>query len=485
MLRSLRVRLVLLCVGLAAAGLAVCSGSIYLVVTRELVAHFDGVLTAQAHTIAALVEFDARRGTYEFKGGELLVAEGQALRVAVRSLDGTVLAASHGSITDDPEPLGTTRPRAWWWTADGERWRGMACSARTMQDDEEPSDSSPEVLITVARRSTALDERIRHIALLLTSMTIGLSLVLGGALGLVIGRALRPLDQLTARLARWGGGTISERLPVPDHPTELIPVVTTLNQLLTRIEASVQRERAAGSAIAHEVRTPLAGLQAVIEVALSKVRSAEANRASLAECLAMVTILQHLVESLLLLTRLEQGQVPLRPQPLDLGEAARARWEPFTERAAQRGLHVTWTATGPCPLTTDPDLLAIVLRNLLDNAVDHADRDGVVAIHTAIHAGHASLTIGNSCSSLTTADLERIFNRFWRGDQARAVDDHHCGLGLCLAQDLTHALGGQLTATLRDGRFSVTVTLPGAHAPLTPHPLEAPPPANLRHQEHP
>lgn len=463
MLNSLRIRLVVLSVCLTALSLALCSTVIYLIVQRELIAHVDAMLVSQGSTLAALIEYDARHDTYEFTGQHILAAEGDQLRFHARTAAGETVAESTSAINDDPLFSATQgqRPHAWSWQQNGEPWRGVMCTAPcTLEDENAAAAHAPQLSIRIARPSTELNDRLRHIAQLLAVVTIGLSLFMGLVIGLSIGRALKPLSGLTTTLAAWSGDQKRDRLPVPSHPSELVPVITTLNDLFARMEVSMQRERATGSAIAHEIRTPLAGLRVVIEVALSRERDAATHVTSLHECFAMVTHVQRMVESLLLLSRCEQGLIPLHVTEFDIATWLHATWEPFAERAQNRGLTLAWTEGSPDSLTTDAALMSMVLRNLFDNAVSHADAPGIISVQWMSTTTDVTLTISNPCTSLRSADLERIFVRFWRSDQARTIDDQHTGLGLCLALDLTRACGGHLTPALEGDNFSMTLTLP-------------------------
>lgn len=475
MTHSLRVRLVALSVGLTALSLAASGGVIYLVVQRELVTHADDMLIAQAVTFAALIEYHPEHDHYEFTGQHLLAVEGERLRFSATTEAGKLLAASSAMIEDDPHfqasALSQLTPHAWSWTDRGETWRGVMCSAPVTRDEDdehpEPASANPRILVRLARPSSELDDRLRHIAQLLAIVTVGLSVLMGVVFGWSIARALRPLDHLTRALATWSGDS-KTRLAIPPYPSELIPVISTLNVLFTRIDAAWQRERATGTAIAHEVRTPLAGLRVAIEVALSRERHAGAYRATLNDCLAMVNHVQRLVESLFLLTRLEQGRVPLHSTGIDIDPFLQTTWEAFLPRARERSLSVTWIPGPACRITTDATLLGMVVRNLFDNAVDHADANGRIEVQWSVTDHDVQLIITNSCTTLTAPDLERITMRFWRSDLARSVDDQHCGLGLCLAMDITQVLGGKLIPSLTGGDFSIRMTLlrhtaPGTH----------------------
>lgn len=466
MLRSLRGRLALLTILTTGLGLGGCSAAIYLIVRHELISAGDDVLLAEARTIASFIEYDDQH-QFSFNGQDLIKAGGADLLVSARTATAVEVIPGMQAIPPDPQAT-VTNPHFWTWqTAEGSRWRAVQCAQRISDEDHNSED--PVIAITLSHPATALDQRLLRIAVLLASLTLGACLTLGAILAWGTRRTLIPLQELSRRLAGLDGRRFDLRLPLPTHSAELVPVVETLNHLLGRIDEAFQRERAMGSALAHELRTPLAGLRAVIDVATSRERDAAAYRRALSECQQMTGQLQGMVESLLLLTRLERGHVPVRQVAVDLAALLTTTWAPFAALAEARGVPLTWELADRIELCTDPELLTIILRNLLANAVAYVDPHGRIVISSACISDRVILRISNTCTRLPPAAETLVFERFWRGDQARSGDEGHCGLGLGLSRDIALALGGTLTATITGSTFTITLDVeyrPVAHVPL-------------------
>lgn len=473
MLTSLRSRMAVFTVVTIGCGLGGCSLAIYMMVRHELMSSEDAVLLAEARSIASFIEYDEERGQFAFHGEDLLAAGGANLLVSVRSEAGKVPIPLAHEIPPDVQ-FAFADVHYWTWkSAEGIRWRAVECSQRIADEDEEKHGSvKPLINVTLSRPVTELHQRLFRIAMVLTGVTMAAAVILSLFLAWGTRRVLRPLQDLAERLSRLDGRRLDTRLPLPISSIELVPVVRTLNQLLERIDAAFERERGMGSALAHELRTPLAGLRAVIDVSVGREREAGAYRRALIECQQMTEQLQGMAESLLLLTRLERGQVPVRHVFVDMSVVLRNVWTPLTELARVRGLQVSWELSGPLELLTDPDLLLIIVRNLFANAVDYTDPAGCMSITGACSSGRIIVCISNTCMHLTTAAGSLVFERFWRGDQSRSGDDRHCGLGLGLSRDIATVLGGSLTATIADGIFSITLDLEShltTHGPLIQH----------------
>jgi signal transduction histidine kinase len=197
-----------------------------------------------------------------------------------------------------------------------------------------------------------------------------------------------------------------------------------LNDLLDRLERAFARERAFSADVAHELRTPLAGLQSVLEVSLARLRSTEEYEATLEECLHISGHLRTLIGNLLSLARIESGTLKLDSRTVTLNTLLRSNWEHFAERAEARNLSLEWELTPESNLTTDP----------------------------------------TGCE-LTQEKAEELRDRFRRGDAARSATGTHCGLGLALVQETLRALGGDVRIQAEPGgRYEITLTLPAEDA---------------------
>jgi signal transduction histidine kinase len=316
-----------------------------------------------------------------------------------------------------------------------------------------------------------IDHELQRQAWLLAGMWV-LACALVAAVVLVItGRILAPLRRLTDSIAGIAPGNPGQVVAVEGLVRELAPVQERLNDLLQRVDAVLAREQQTTANIAHELRTPLAGLRAKLELALQRQRDPLEIAGLCREALATMTPLQGLVDNLLLLTRLEAGQERPHRQAMELAEVVAGAWALHQPAAESRGLTLARDIEPALSLDTDGDKLRAILANLLGNAAAHADPGGVITLdaHEDATTRRVLLTIANRGATIGAQDVERVFEPFWRGDGARTVDRGHCGLGLPLVRRLATVLGGTVAVTVDDGWFRIHLELPtapraGAHA---------------------
>lgn len=273
----------------------------------------------------------------------------------------------------------------------------------------------------------------------------------------VLRRGLQPLDHLGGQAAHITADSLTTRFSTGDLPAELVPIASRLNELLARLEISFERERRFSADLAHELRTPLAELRLLAENALKWPESRD--QATDAEVLAAATQMQSIVTSLLALARAEQDQLVAGAVPVNLAELAEEAWSPHAALAREHRLRVE-RRLAPVTVLADPALLRSILGNLLENAADYATPGGMVEIALESHGASASLRVANSVENLTAADVDKLFDRFWRKEEARS-GGRHFGLGLSLARMFAQAMGWALTAQLLEGdKLEFTLTGP-------------------------
>jgi len=279
--------------------------------------------------------------------------------------------------------------------------------------------------------------RTRFVALGLVALGL-----VGALTAWLLARELRPLRALTAALARIDDKHLATRLPLAGQPAELAVPVRTLNELLERLAGSFEREREFTANVSHELRTPLAGLRLLLEVTARAPAPGDH-----AEALAIVVQMCAVVESFLMLARVDAGQIVLARDRIALRELVDDCWRPHAAAAALRGLAVRNLVPDDATATTDRDKLRVVIGNLLSNAVEYTAPGGWIELTAG---ADSLLEVVDSGPPIPPDQLERIFDRMWRGDAARSASGLHCGIGLALARSLAGCLGLSLTADTRD-----------------------------------
>ena len=376
--------------------------------------------------------------------------------------DGTTLKSSAlAPASVLPSRFGTLdRPKFWNLTLpSGAAGRAIGFKFTPKISRKEPPSSAPgEIILVVASDRRELNETLATLAFALLGCGAGLLALIVAVVPRLLRRELAPLDALAEQASHINADSLAMRFPTRSLPGELMPISTRLNDLLARLEQSFERERRFSADLAHELRTPIAELRALAEVALKWPEGREATTDR--ETLAIAVQMQGVVTRLLALLRSEHEQLPVVTEPVRLAPLIESVWRPFAERAAGKQLKVTRAVPDEAEVETDPVLFRSILTNLVDNAVEYTPSGGTVRIETAVGTTQFTLRVTNTCGDLTPQDVSHFSERFWRKDGARS-DPEHSGLGLSLVKAFSERLGLQLEARLVDSStVSITVTGP-------------------------
>jgi signal transduction histidine kinase len=396
----------------------------------------DEHLDQQAEAVAS--DLEAGR---TIRGGDL---PSEDLVVEVIAADGSLLAVSEGlevglprGVADDDEVTMEL--------ADGDM-------VRLLERDVEGT------TVLVANR---LDDLGDSTAALAGTLVVAVPLTAGVLAGVVwwaVGRALRPVEDIRARVDSISGSSLHRRVPEPDTPTEIGRLARTMNGMLGRLERSAEQQRRFVADASHELRSPLARMRAELEVDAAHPDSADSG-ATAASVLAETIGVQRLVDDLLLLARGDAGAAAaVRREPVDLDDVvesvAGGLRRAGERRIDTRGVH-------PAQVPADRGQLERLVGNLLDNAVRHA-RERVVVTLTPLPAG-VELRVADDGPGIPADERERVFERFTRLDDARTAGSGGAGLGLAIARDIAERHGGALRLEL-DGAAGAcfVLTLPVA-----------------------
>jgi signal transduction histidine kinase len=270
---------------------------------------------------------------------------------------------------------------------------------------------------------------------------------------------LIPVARISHDIGELGPDELHARLSTIHVPREMQIIPQRLNDLISRLEAAFLREKATIANIAHELRTPVAGLRMTLELAMAAKPSATELK-TLTTCLRITLSMQAMIANLLTLARLEANPLLPTTDETDLEEITRACWSNLDARASERGLHIRWEMSANVALVrAAPEQIHMIVGNLLDNAVSYCPPTGNITVIIENRDSHVALTVRNPTDG-TLKKCTDVFLPFWRGDTSR-TGDLHCGLGLALVQRLVSALGGSVEAQLDDQHhFIITVLLP-------------------------
>lgn len=361
--------------------------------------------------------------------------------VQILAEDGTVLDASE----DAREELGATA-------------LPVGDEAQTVTIDEEPMlvvsddiDGGRTLVLAVSVEEGT--ETLATVALLLAAAVPLLLVLVAATTWFVTGRALRPVTRIREEVDGITADRLDRRVDVPPSADEIASLAGTMNRMLDRLDTSATAQRRFVSDASHELRSPLATIRQHAELARS-----HPSTTSLAELAQVVSEeglrLQGIVESLLLLARLDEGAA-VHAEAVDVDDIALAE----VRRLRASGVDVDGSGIHAARVQADPRLIGQLVRNLADNAARH--RAGRVAISVVSRDAHVFVLVEDDGSGVPADQRERIFERFVRLDEARSRDAGGSGLGLAIVRGIAASCGGSVSVDdSRWGGARFVVALP-------------------------
>lgn len=267
------------------------------------------------------------------------------------------------------------------------------------------------------------------------------------------GRALKPVQDVTAAALMISIENLSGRLPVPATGDEIARLVRVLNSMLERLESAVTTLSQFAADASHELRTPLAVIRTTAELALRRGRSPESYRESLQAVVAEAERMTQLVEDLLTLARSDRAVAGMPRMAVDLSDILRAVRAEMAGLADARHIDVILTlGEGPAVIAGNRPALHRLFVLLLDNALKYSYSGGVVQVTLDRLEGRVAVTIRDFGTGIRDEDLPHIFERFYRADRARSGGGH--GLGLPLAETIARAHNAKVEVKSTEGKGS-------------------------------
>ncbi len=433
---------------------------LYLRLGDQLDESIDNGLRTRGGEISALVQ--ASSSALEGSRGVQLI-EAEESFAQVLSGDGEVLDSTpqlEGSPVLDPAAVQAALAEPTFFERDS--LPGVEGRARLLAT---PVDAGGETVVAVV--GSSLDDRREALSSLATTLLIGgpVALLLASLAGYgAAAGALRPVESMRRRAETISAGGPDERLPVPPAGDELTRLGETLNEMLARLDAAIERERRFTDDAAHELRTPLTLHRSELELALRYGRSEDELRQAINSALGEVDRLVQLAEDLLVVARSEQGKLALAPEELRAGELLETVRERFTARAADTGRSLLIGGGAELRLEGDRLRLEQALTNVVDNALRHGEGD--VRLWAESTAGAVRLHVADSGAGFPGDFAAQAFDRFARADPARGRGG--VGLGLAIVATIAAAHGGAAGIAHEGQDTDVWIELPnGAGDPAS------------------
>ena len=345
-------------------------------------------------------------------------------------------------------------------TRAGGAGRGMRPTTRSA---ETRPTSRPAITLQliVAQDDEPLDEPLDAVgeSIWITAAVVSLGII--ATVLLTVTHGLRPLKKLGEEVGGVDAGSLEKRFQTEVLPRELKPIGDRLNELLERLQRAFLRERQFSSNVAHELRTPVAELRSLAEVAVKWPTDAQGNQESFGDVIAIAGQMEAIVTTLLSMARAEAGRLSVVLENVPLADSIQVVLQTLAPEAKKKSLAIELPEISPAmEVRSNPTLLQSILTNIVGNAIEYSPAAGRIEIKALQKDGQVELVISNTNDTLVAADLEHLFEPFWRKDAARS-NNEHSGLGLSLSRAFAQLLGYELTAALV-GESRIMFTLSGS-----------------------
>jgi signal transduction histidine kinase len=439
-----------------AFALAIGAAVLLLLLQRALVASVAAAADGRASEVARQVEEDGQGGLSQDLRENTMPSQ----LIQVVDQQGRVIAWS--SARAGQKPLATLRPPP-----------GQTVSNEVgkmpLLDDDNPylilargaDHQGARFTVIVASSIETQRDTVATVAQYLLFGYPLLLLLVGGATWVLLGRALRPVEQIRSRVHGIGTGQLTERVPVPRTGDEIARLAVTMNEMLDRLQAGQETQRRFVADASHELRSPIATMMAVLDVVvaddsgqawqeLRQVMEAETDR------------MRRLVEDLLLLAKADDDGLRMNRSDVDLDDLVDAE----IRRLRSAGGPAVQAEIPAVRVSGDAAKLSQAIRNLADNAVRAAH--GTVRFTLSERAGTATVVVEDDGDGVPAAERSRVFERFVRLDASRDRGSGGSGLGLSIVREVVRGHGGTVEITdsaLGGARFVISLPVAGPSGP--------------------
>lgn len=448
-IKTLRARFALWTSGLLLAALTLFGAFVYFSMSRGLSAALDNSLTINASQVSAGLNIDNGKlilsdSLIEAPENADLQGSGFTIRVLTPQGD---LIQEFGRYHDLPVSF----------TQSFSTYTDTASETSIRVYTQPVYDNNQLVAIVQVAQSMADIQKTLQRLLVTLLVSIPILVIVAGVSGYYLAtRALAPIDQIISTARKISAEDLSARLDVPATNDEVGRLSQTLNDMLSRLDDSFQRERQFTNDASHELRTPLTAMQAILGVIREKRRTSEEYEQALDDISEETDRLRTLVENLLRLARGDKSQNNIFEQ-VNLSTLLEDVSDSMRPLAETKSLTLHCKPAANLTVLGDSDELIRLFVNLLDNAIKYTER-GEVRIAAKRAEKNIEIQITDTGIGISPEHLPHIFDRFYRVDHSRT--QRGAGLGLAIAKDIVVAHGGQIEAGSTSMGSTFTVTLP-------------------------
>ncbi|HIE24677.1 MAG TPA: HAMP domain-containing histidine kinase [Anaerolineales bacterium] len=288
-------------------------------------------------------------------------------------------------------------------------------------------------------------------------LAMGTASMIALILGAVLARSLtRPLRELTTAARSIARGELEQKIPVHSK-VELGELIKSFNQMSANLAQVTESRRQMTADIAHDLGSPLTVIGGYLEAIEEGVLEATPERIAVMH--TEITHLQYLVRDLRMLSLADAGQMPLNREQVETGAFLRRVAASYKLRAEKKGIRLkVEVAENPHSIYIDEERMAQALGNLVSNALRHTPK-GSITLATLVRNNETLISVADTGAGIAEEDLSRIFERFYRTDQTRNLDEGESGLGLAITRAIIETHGGKITVKSKLGEGTKFIIL--------------------------
>ncbi len=294
---------------------------------------------------------------------------------------------------------------------------------------------------------------LKDILRILVVSGMGVMIFLLLAAYIITEHMVRPIREMAEAARCMSRGDFTKYIRV-DREDEIGELAVAFNNMTKSLSASEQLRRSFVANVSHELKTPMTTISGFIDGILDGTIEGEEQHKYLEIVSVEVKRLSRLVTSMLNLSKLEAGEVAIRPAKVDLTKTLVDIALQLEQNISKKDISVEgMDELTPCIVTTDSDLIHQVIFNLVDNAIKYTPENGTISVKNVLEGNTAKLYIRNTGTGIPEKDLPFIFDRFYKVDKSRGTDKKGTGLGLYLVKTILSLLGGQITVKSTEGSY--------------------------------
>lgn len=253
----------------------------------------------------------------------------------------------------------------------------------------------------------------------------------------IAGKSITPLIEITSEAQRITKEDLSYRIKLPKNKDEIHNLALTVNALLSRLEDAVLREKLFTADASHELRTPLAIIKGTLEVLIRKPREVEQYQNKIQYCIKEVNRIGALIDQLLMLARFESAQLESEAVEIELNQNIKYCIFRISELTAEKEISIKFEEKKQYFVKADPALLDIILENLFSNAVKYSAQGSQIDVSLNSQVSEVICSIKDHGIGMNKEQLSRVFDRFYRSEEARSTPEGGHGIGLAIVKRLT------------------------------------------------